>query len=279
MDLRSPQRIDYVSYATSHELAHQYWFHQLIPADMEGASVLTETLAQYSALMVMKHRYGEAQIGRFLKYETNEYLQGRRKDTARERPLARVSGQDHIHYHKGSVVMYLLQERLGEQRVNAVLRGLLGRYRFKGAPYARSADLVDGLLLLARNPAERELVLDQFNRITLYDLKVKEAKVRRLSSGFFETSVTVKSGKSYSDGNGNDRPATLNEMIDVGLFTTRPGEGNFNAADVISKKRFAFRSGQQTVRIISRREPAFAAIDPYMTFIDRDWSDNVVPIS
>ena len=279
MDLRDPKRVDYLSYVTAHELAHQYWFHQVMPADMEGDSILTESLSQYSALMIMKHRYGEEQIRRFLKYEMDNYLQGRRKETAEERPLALTYGQNYIHYNKASVVMYLLQDRLGEDRVNGMLRELLGKYRFKGAPYARSTDLVDGFLSLARTPEERELVLDQFDRITLYDLKAKEAQVKRLPDGQFETTLTVDAGKFYSDGKGNERPAAFDELVDVGVFSARPGESNFAGADVLSMLRVTIHTGEQQVRFVTAKQPVYAAIDPYITFIDRNSNDNIVMVS
>ena len=43
---------------TAHEMAHQWWDQQVIGANMEGATLLSETLAQYSALMVMEREYG-----------------------------------------------------------------------------------------------------------------------------------------------------------------------------------------------------------------------------
>ena len=39
-----------------------------------------------------------------------------------ELPLDRVENQRYIHYRKGSLVMYLLQERIGEDAVNRALR-------------------------------------------------------------------------------------------------------------------------------------------------------------
>lgn len=279
MDLRDPKRVDYLAYVTAHELAHQYWFHQVMPADMEGDSILTESLAQYSALMIMKHRYGEEQIRRFLKYEMDNYLQGRRKETAEERPLATTYGQNYIHYNKASVVMFLLQDRLGEDRVNGMLRELLAKYRFKGPPYARSTDLIDGFLSLARTPAERELVLDQLDRITLYDLKATEAHVRQLPDGQFETTVNVDVGKFYSDGKGNERPAAFDAPVDVGVFAARPGESNFEATDVLSMQRLSLHSGEQRVRLVTAKKPAYAAIDPYITFIDRNSNDNIVAVT
>ncbi|MEG8024733.1 hypothetical protein QP162_10305 [Sphingomonas aurantiaca] len=87
-DNRDTAKIDYVSYVTAHELGHQYWGHQLVSADMQGGSMLVETMAQYSALMVMKHQYGDDKIRRFLKYEARQLFaiarrRGRRGSPAR----------------------------------------------------------------------------------------------------------------------------------------------------------------------------------------------------
>lgn len=279
MDLRDPKRLDFLAYVTAHELAHQYWFHQVMPGDVQGAEVMTETLSQYSALMVMKHRYGPDQIRQFLKYEVDFYLTGRRQEAAEEKPLARVNKQGYIHYNKGSIVMYMIQDRLGEERVNTVLRGLVDRYRFKPAPFARSSDLVDGLLTLARTPAERELILDQFYRITLYDLQAKQANVRRLPDGQYETTITVAAAKAYADGKGNEKQAAFDEQVDVGVFTARPGDLAFGKENVVSMQRLQIRTGEQQLRIVTRDKPVYAGIDPYLNFIDRNSNDNLIQIS
>ena len=65
-------------------MAHQYWAHQVIGADMQGGTMTSETLAQYSALMVMKHLYGPDKIRRFLKYELDNYLRSRRARWSRK---------------------------------------------------------------------------------------------------------------------------------------------------------------------------------------------------
>lgn len=278
-DTRDPNAIDYVGYITAHELAHQYWAHQLISADMQGGTVLVETMAQYGALMVMKHTHGEDKIRRFLKYELDSYLRARGSERIEELPLNRVENQPYIHYRKGALAMYLLQDRLGEDRVNAALRTLLDRYRFKGAPYARSTDLVDALLAIARTPAERELVLDLLTRITVYDLKATAATTRKLPDGRWETQLTVDAGKAYADGRGAERAAPLNDAINVGVFAQRPGLGAFSTSDVISVERRPIVSGRQTVRILTTRRPAFAGVDPYNFYIDRNSDDNVVPVS
>lgn len=85
---------------------------------MEGRELLSETLAQYSAQMVMKKLRGEDYMRRYLQYELARYLEGRGYSAGEEPTLTRVNGQDHVTYRKGAMAMYLLQERLGEDRVN-----------------------------------------------------------------------------------------------------------------------------------------------------------------
>lgn len=275
-NLADPGEIDYVTYVTAHELGHQYWAHQLISADQQGGTVLVETMAQYSAMMVMKDLYGEDQMRRFLKFELDNYLRSRGSEAIEELPLERVENQGYIHYRKGAVVMYLLQDRLGEDRMNEMLRSLLDKYRFKSQPYASSTDLVDGLYSLARNQQERDLVRDLMQKITLYDLKAEEALVKKLADGRYETTLTVEAGKSYADGEGKEADAKLDDVIEIGLFTEKPGEGVFAKKNVLYLERRPVRSGVQTIKIVTKAKPVWAGIDPYNKYIDRDSDDNLV---
>jgi len=230
-------------------------------------------------LMVMKHLYGEDKIRRFLKYELDNYLQSRGSEAIEELPLERVENQGYIHYRKGAVAMYLLQDRLGEDRVNKMLAGLLNQYRFKSQPYPRSRDLVNGLKSLARNDEERQLVRDLFERITIFDMKAKTATVKKLPDGRFETLLTVAGDKFYADGKGKETKAVLDNQVDIGLFAARPGLGAFSAKDVDLIERRPISSGEQQIRVISKKKPAFAGVDPYNKFIDRNSEDNVVAVT
>ena len=274
-----PEKIDYVTYVTAHEVAHQYWGHQIISAEMQGGTLFVETMAQYSALMVMKQLYGEDKIRRFLKYELDNYLRNRGGEIIEELPLNRVENQGYIHYRKGSLVMYLLADRLGEDRVNAMLAGILAAHKFKGAPYLTSTTLVDGYKSLARNDAERQLVSDLFERITLYDLKATAATTRKLADGRWETRLTVDAAKLYADGKGVEKAAPLADTIDVGLFTAKPGQGAFSRTDVLAMTLLPVQSGKQVLVLISKAKPAFAGIDPYNKYVDRNSDDNLVDVS
>lgn len=273
-DLSDPEKIDYVTYVGAHEFAHQWWAHQVVGSDQQGATVLSETLAQYSALMVMEKIYGRDQIRRFLKQELDRYLRARGTERLEELPLMRVENQQYIHYQKGGLVMYLLRDQIGEDAVNRALRRVLAQYAFKGAPYPRSLDLVAAIR--AEAPADKQaLITDLFEKITLYDVKTTDVTSTRRADGRFDVTVTVDARKLDVDGKGVETAAPLNETFDIGLFTAMPGKGAFNARNVVLLERRPIRSGVQTLRFVTDRAPGFGGVDPYNKWIDRNSDDNV----
>jgi len=273
-----PEKIDFTTYVVAHEMAHQYWAHQVIGADMQGGTMTSETLAQYSALMVMKHLYGPDKIRRFLKYELDFYLRSRQGEAVEEVPLERVENQQYVHYRKGSLVMYLLQERLGEDAVDRALARFDAKWRFKGPPYLRSLDLIDEFRKEAKTPEQQQLITDLFERITLYDLKVKDASTRKDKAGW-TTTLTLSADKFYASGKGVETRAKLAEPIEVGLFTARPGFGTFSQKNVIMMERRPLRNGDQRIVLHSTAKPTFAGVDPYNFYIDRNSDDNVKEVT
>ncbi len=276
-DFRNPEKIDYVTYITAHELAHQWWAHQVVGANMQGATSLSETLAQYSALMVMEKTYGADNIRRFLKYELDTYLSGRGAERLEEQPLYRVENQPYIHYQKGGLIMYLLRDQIGEAAVNSALKSLIEAHAFRGAPYPRSLDLVSALRANAQ-PEQQALITDLMERITLYDVKVTASSARQLQNGKWDVSFTVEARKLYADGKGEETEAPLDETFDVGLFSAEPGKREFGPDSIIAFERRRLRSGSQVIRFVTDRKPSFAGVDPYNKWIDRNSDDNVRPV-
>ncbi|MFA4892990.1 ABC transporter permease/M1 family aminopeptidase [Brevundimonas sp.] len=273
-DFSNPEKIDYVTYVTAHEMAHQWWAHQVVGADMQGAAVLSETLAQYSALMVMEKTYKPENMRRFLRYELDSYLRARGGERLEELPLYRVENQAYIFYKKGGLVLYLLRDQLGEDAVNAALRSLISAHAFEGAPYPRSLDLVAALR--ANAPAAKQsLITDLMERITLYDVKVAGASVHRRADGKWDVAVTVDARKLYADGEGRQTESPLSETFDVGLFDAEPGKRNFDEDSTIALERRQVRTGSQIFRFVTETRPAYVGVDPFNKWIDRDTDDNV----
>ncbi|MBX3478282.1 MAG: aminopeptidase [Brevundimonas sp.] len=276
-DLTGADKIDFVTYVAAHEFAHQWWAHQVVGSDQQGSTLLSESLAQYTALMVMERKYGQDQIRRFLKQELDRYLRARGSQRLEELPLARVENQQYVHYQKGGLILYLLRDQIGEDAVNRALRRVLAQYAFKSAPYARSTDLIAAIR--AEAPADKQdLITDLFEKITLYDVKTTGATARRRPDGRWDVTVTVSARKLYADGQGKETEAPLDETFDIGLFSAKPGDKGFDQKNVVLMERRSLRSGVQTFRFVTTRKPAFAGADPYNRWIDRDSDDNITAV-
>jgi ABC-2 type transport system permease protein len=268
-DQRDPSKVDMVTYVGAHELGHQWWAHQVIGADEQGDTMLSETLAQYSAAMVMKHMYGPYMMRKFLRFELDNYLRARGGSVLEEQPLERVEDQPYIHYRKGSVVMYRLQDQIGEDNVNKALRMLLHDFAFKGPPYPTSLDLVNDFRQVA--PADKQqLITDLFEKITLYDLKATKAIYRKRADGRYDLALTIDAKKVYADGQGRETETPMNETVDVGAFDVEPASPGYDAGKVIAIQRVPIHTGQQTINLIVGRQPKFAGVDPFNTMITRD---------
>jgi ABC-type transport system involved in multi-copper enzyme maturation permease subunit len=275
--LAAPEDIDMVTYVTAHEIAHQWWGHQLNPSEQQGGTMLVESFAQYSALLVMEQHYGRDHVRRFLKYELDKYLRARGGEVVEELPLARVENQPYIHYQKGTLVMYWLREAIGEEVVNRALSRLLKEHAFRAAPYANTLDFLR-ILRSEAGPAHDTLITDLFEKITLYDVRTKAAHATRRADGQYEIQLEVEAHKFHADGQGHETEAPLDEPFEVGAFRIEPGKHEFGAASVIGFERQTLHSGLQTISFVVPEEPKFAGVDPYNKRIDRNSDDNLAAV-
>ena len=276
-DAKEDEKIDLVTYVTAHEVAHQWWAHQVIGADKQGMTMLSESFAQYSALLVMEKLYGPEQIRKFLKLELDSYLRARGGEVVEELPLERVENQQYIHYAKGSLVMYWLKEAVGADVVNRALQRLIRQYAFKPAPYPSSRDFVT-LLREEAGPQHEQLIGDLFERITLYDMKATNAKAKKLADGRYEVTFDVDGRKLYADGKGKENDAPLDELFDLGVFTDEPGKKGYRRESVLVVERRALKSGKQSVTLTTAVAPRFVGVDPFNKRIDRNSDDNITRV-
>jgi aminopeptidase N len=251
-------------------VAHQWWAHQVIGAYAQGATMMSETLAQYSALMAMKHKYGDAKMARFLKYELDMYLVGRATERKKEQPLYRNENQPYIHYRKGSLAMYALQDAIGEERVNQALAAFVKKWAFKGPPYPLSTDLLAELRAVTP-PEHAGLLSDLFEKITLYENRAISASSRALPNGRYEVTLKVSARKLYADANGAQKEAPMDEWVDIGAYDAK--------GDALYLQKQRVKSGESTFTFEVAARPAKAGIDPVVKLVDRRPEDNTVPVS
>ncbi|PRY10116.1 peptidase M1-like protein [Pontibacter ummariensis] len=268
--------IDYPFVVTAHEVAHQWWGGQFVAADVQGRRVLHETLAHYSALMVMEKAYGPAKVRQFLGQFRHRYLVGRQNRGHLEVPLLLSEDQDYIHYDKGAVVMYALRDYLGEEAVNRALRHFLEKHRYGGAPYPTSRDLLQELQAVTPDSLQY-LLTDLFEEITLWDMRTKQVQAVPLRTGGYRVTLQVEANKMKADSIGRARQAPMDDLVEIGAFAAA-GEGEERGKALYLQKH-RIRSGSQAVTVTVPVLPARAGIDPYHKLIEWTRDDNVVEVA
>ena len=276
-DLRDKDDIDYVFYVTAHEMAHQWWGHQVIGANMQGSTVLMESLSQYFALMVMEKEYGRDKMRRFLKYELDGYLRGRGGELIEEQPLARVEGQQYIHYQKGSLIFYRLRDEIGEEALNRALKRFLEDKSYQQAPYTTTKELLE--YIRAETPKDKHALLsDMFEKIVFYDNRVTEAKAVKRADGQWDVTMKLHLAKIEVDGKGKETPRAYDETVEIGIFARAPGAKETDEKILLLEKR-TLQGSDPSITITVKDKPFDVGVDPYNKLIDRVPKDNRKEVS
>ncbi|MDX2285407.1 MAG: M1 family aminopeptidase [Bacteroidia bacterium] len=263
--------VDYPLYITAHEVAHQWWAHQVAGGAVQGFQFLSETMSQYAALMVMAHKFGPEEIRKYLKYEMNQYLQGRTGERVEEKPALLSENQLYIHYNKGSVIMYALQDYIGEDSLNAALKRYVAQVRFQEPPYTTTREwrrYVDAVT----PDSVKHVLRDWFDEITLYDLKTDSVRVDS-AGGAYKVILTYEAKKFRDDGRGEETEVPVEDYVDVGIFAREKTDGEWKPVPLYFRKH-KLSSGVNTLEIPVDRKPYEAGIDPYNKLIDRKPDDN-----
>ncbi len=269
--------IDFPFYVTAHEVAHQWWAHQVIGGYVQGATMLSETMSQYSALMVMEKEYGPEKMRRFLKYELDRYLRSRGGELVEEMPLKLVENQQYIHYRKGSVVSYALRDYLGEETLNGALKRYVAEVAFQEPPFTTTLEFLD----YVREAAPEELqsvITDLFDEITLYDNRVEEATYTERGDGTYLVKLETQAKKMRADGQGVETEIPIDDWIDVAVFGEEERDGETEEKVLFLEKRRVSDS-DATFEVVVNDLPVRAGIDPYNKLVDRNSDDNVKRVS
>jgi len=265
------QPVDYPFFVTTHEMAHQWWAHQIVAADVEGAQMLMESITQFSALQCMKEYYGEEKMKKFFKNEMNKYIISRKQESNAERPLSRVARhQSTTYYNKGSLVMNSLNEYLGKDRFLPVIQSFLHKHAFKDAPYPTAQEFVYEL----KNNCPDSLkyfVEDQLEKITFYQTKVDSANYQRNKDFSYTVTSSIDIQKSYSDGKGKATETNCNDYIELGFFNSKD--------QLLEKRKVKLHSGNNQLKFQLKRKPSYLIVDPNYYIMMKDYTRKRVSIN
>ncbi len=136
---------DVVNELAGHEVAHFWWgTNQIAPDYREGYSMLTESLAMYTEMMIYKKIYGKEKM--MERVAIHQQIYEAEKGLHKEKSLLKMApGDTYLAYSKGAIVFVELSELIGENQLNIALRNFLQKNRY---PLAKpvSTDLLKEIL-------------------------------------------------------------------------------------------------------------------------------------
>ena len=263
-------KVEYIFRVTAHEVGHQWWAHQVMGANVQGMFVLTEVMAQYSALMVIKNKYDQNKINQYVKHEIDRYLRGRGRETRKEVPLALTNlATWYLNYAKGFVVMNALQDYIGENNLNAAIKKYTQEVAFQEPPYTTSLEFLE-YLKEATPDHLKYIITDMFETITLYENKAMKATYKPLEDGKYLVKLKFEAKKLRADELGNEKAIQTNDLITFGVF-------GVDGEELCLQKHWV-KSDKGEMEFIVGKRPVKAGIDPYYYLIDKHTDDNVIDV-
>jgi hypothetical protein len=251
---------------TAHEVAHQWWGHQLVPADKEGAPFLSESLAWYSALGVVEKVHGKEHLQNLLSAMRSEYLNPRSRAAV---PLLQtVDGFGA--YRKGPLAMYALREYVGEEKVNLALNNLLNEFKLGEPPYATSLDFYRQIMAVTPDSLQY-LLKDLFETNTFWELETKAASLKSTEDGEWLVMMDVLARKVQVDHNDVETNVPMNDLIEVGVF----GNDKKGTKKALYVNKHKIHSGANRIVVRVSQKPEEAGIDPRNLLIDTETNNNI----
>jgi hypothetical protein len=261
-----PRRIDLPFAVVAHEMGHQW---QVGFAPVEGAGLLTESFAWYSALGVVRDEYGLEHLRRLMRFFRQPYPIPPIRQSV---PLLR--GMDpYAAYRKGPFALYALTEYIGEDRVNLAFRRVLEAHPPGGANPATSLDLYRELQAVTPAPLQY-LLHDLLAANTYWELETERAAAKQTEAGAWQVTLDVRARKVVVDPAGVETEVPMDEMVEVGVFAPA-GRSGPDFGETLYLQKHRIRTGAQTITVDVPREPADAGIDPFHLLIEQERFDNV----
>ncbi|MDO9374163.1 MAG: M1 family aminopeptidase [Ferruginibacter sp.] len=263
-DLRKHDEHDVINQLAGHELSHLWWGSaQLSPDQREGYGLMTETLAQYTELMLYRKAHGPSRAIEIAKVHLDLYLAARGYQA--ELPLYRADFESpHLIYNKGMVVMHQLEQLLGEPVVNKALAYFFNQHKFPNTP-PTSPDLLNAFYRFSP-PALYGKIDELFKRVITFQSKLSSAVLKSGDKGKVTLTFSGELRKFELTEDGRKLEIAADSVVDIGI-TMRSGKMEFVTV-AVKDNRFA-----GTINLASK--PVSISLDPLLKNLDDFPNDNV----
>jgi ABC-2 type transport system permease protein len=276
-DSNNPKKLNYPFYITAHEVAHQWWGHQVTASQGKGSSFLTESLAEYSSNRVIANKYGEDALYTYKRTNLEDYLTGRRSfaKESDEKSVSEVGYFDNqlfVHYQKGSIVLDNISKILSEGGLNGLLKKYVADNQ-QAPPFANYQVLVNRILESTPD-VSKPYINEVLKDVVVYDNSITKFNTIE-KDGLFVTTLDLNLSKKkiQNDKLESVQFPTQDYTIDTYTNTTNT---NFLDGKFISREVVNVPSGKQQVIITTKTRPDLFILDKDIKYIDNNLKNNQI---
>lgn len=249
-------KINLPFYVMAHELTHQWFGNQVMPAGAEGAKMLTESLTEYLTLRIYSDHFGKKVALEFLKKQHNRYNSGRKREKAMERPLNKVlEHQQYIAYGKGAILFNHLDHLLGRQKMNEILKAYLTKFGGVPTEYPTTLDFIN--LMKSKTPAYQHALIDELLKGQNY-YNNQMISVKKIAPNQLELKVNIE--KKTPD-------PSASSLSDSTSFEVGQLDSNGN---LLGTSEVLLSSGQNVVKLETIEGATSLLLDPNLFLIEID---------
>lgn len=290
IDTTSTESWDSPFRLTTHEMSHQWWGHQVVPADALGSKFITEGSADYVAAKIMGLTKGELRKQNLLEASRLIYFRSR-KNAGQEAPLIYVPmEQTFVAYQKGSLALNAISSYLGGDKLDQAMGRYFKAVKFQEAPYTSSIEFIDSIKAVTPDSLQY-LVSDYLTKVILYDNKILAAKVESINENQFKLNLELQiskyenhlhQNKVRQNNNGISAQAItienqlveslpLKDYIYLGVYA-KDSQGEEKLAHY---QAYRFDEIRNNLSILLTKKPTKVVIDPKLLLLDQNIEDNV----
>jgi aminopeptidase N len=248
-------------YIVAHESGHQWWGNIVTPGKGPGGNIVSEGLAEFSALLLVHHELGDAQGAAVRRRWERRYTYARSADD--ERPIHRTDGSrpgdQSVTYERAGCVFWMLRERMGEEAMLAGLRDFVAKWRNGVAtPDGLDFPLIEDLVESLRARAPDAAAFDAFVGAWVFGTKFPDLEVADLESAAGDGAHVV-TGALRDVATGRSRSDLPVDVVVRVLGTKPDGGGAAPHADVVVR---VAGDGKTEFRVPTAFKPVKLVVDP-----------------
>lgn len=251
-EIKEKEDGQYIYLIVAEQLARQWILASLKVADVQGAQLLTESIARYYAFRFMDAAWGPHQTGKWLDQAFDDYEKGRGEEGIEEKPLLLVDDASYLSRDKGGLALYALARRVGPEDFDHWLALWVAQAAHE-KEFLTSAAFYDALKNFLPSDL-RPFAHDWLEKRIQYGLSLTDVK-----AGPRLVDLTIQAAKQAHDRGNNARSTSFSTSLEVGLV-----DGSGELKEI---KEIMLQSGEHVYGVDCSFVPAAVILDPHHWYL------------